>query len=46
MDKKYEALKEFQTVKFQDRFSYVINILKEQGINVQIPVISNFSIKV
>ena len=45
MGKKYDALKEFQVVLFQDRFSYVINELKKQGININLPEISNFHVE-
>jgi len=46
MDKKYDALKQFQIFKFQDRFSNVINKLKENNVKVELPSISKFSIKI
>lgn len=46
MEKKYDALKEFQVIKFQDRFSDVVNRLKANDINIKMPEISNFHIEV
>ncbi len=46
MEKKYDVLKEFQVIKFQDRFSDVVNCLKANDINIIIPEISNFHIEV
>lgn len=46
MEKMYDALKEFQVIKFQDRFSYVINSLKSNNININVPEISTFHIEV
>lgn len=46
MEKKYDALKEFQIIKFQDRFSYVVDSLKKQGINITIPEISSYHITI
>lgn len=46
MDRKYDALKEFQVVKFQDRFSHVIDVLKKQGIDIKVPEATSFHIEI
>lgn len=46
MEKNYSVLKEFQIIKFQDRFNYVINQLKSNGINVNIPEVKKFHIEI
>lgn len=46
MDKKHSALKEFQVIKFQDRFNYVINQLKNNGVNINMPELDTFHIEI
>lgn len=45
MNKKYNALKEYQVIKFQDRFNYMINKLKSNGMNINVPELTSFHIE-